>query len=715
MRNIEEDIKQYLAKPLETIEEHTNEVMKQAKVLRELNYISQEIYENLHLACKYHDYGKINSEFQRRVSSDKKINFNSEREVGHNIISPFFIKKEDFENREDYYKVLYAVLNHHYHVNNMEELEERKDFIKSFLKEYEITNITARTLSNIKTQASWEYEILIGLLNKCDYSGSGKYPVEYKNDFLIKSLNNLNYSWNDLQNYLLNNQDENIIVVANTGMGKTEGGLLWIGDNKGFFILPLRTAINSIYLRIKDQIVKEGIEKKVTLMHSEAFDFFLNYLDNNKFSYEEIKNYFKEGKSFSIPLTIATLDQLFNFIFLYPGYELKYATLSYSKIVLDEIQAYSPDLLSYIVLGLKKIVEVGGKFAILTATLPPFIRDYLEKDLGEIKYEKFIQGKDRHNLKVLDEEINSEFIFDHFKNKGGKTLIICNTVRKSQEIYNSLKEMGISELELLHSKYIKMDRERKEIEILDFGKTENRGNKIWISTSLVEASLDIDFDYLFTELNDLSGLFQRLGRVNRKAKKEEMLLEYNSYVFTKINKKLFINGQSGFIDEGIFNLSKEAISTVDGIISEENKYNLMEKYLTTEKIKNTSFDATFQNYRDYMEAIWKGKFCKKDVDKKFRNIISYKVIPKDVYEENRPVIDKKVKCFNETDGIEKEMAKIEINKYTLQVGIYDLNKTGMFIDLGKEKIDIVDGDYSYELGFKRDKKKNSEEIIDNFL
>ena len=34
-------------------------------------------------------------------------------------------------------------------------------------------------------------------------------------------------------------------------MGKTEAGLLWLGNHKGFFILPLRTAINAIYARIK--------------------------------------------------------------------------------------------------------------------------------------------------------------------------------------------------------------------------------------------------------------------------------------------------------------------------------------------------------------------------------------------------------------------------------------------------------------------------------
>ena len=43
------------------------------------------------------------------------------------------------------------------------------------------------------------------------------------------------------------------------------------------------------------------------------------------------------------------------------------------------------------------------------------------------------------------------------------------------------------------------------IKILEFG----------LATQVVEASLDIDFDILITELSDLSGFFQRMGRCYR--------------------------------------------------------------------------------------------------------------------------------------------------------------------------------------------------------
>lgn len=707
--DIQEILSRSLAKPLETIREHTNKVKSRAEELREMKYISENQYRLLELACEYHDYGKLNPEFQNRIKN--KTKFNNEKEVGHNILSTYFIDKNRIEDREEYLKVLYAVLNHHFYTDNLQVLENEKKLCLDLLKDFEVQKISLKDIKQLKSNIDESFDVLTGLLNKCDYSGSGNYPIEYLNNFLLKSLEELSYSWNELQEYCIENRDENLIVVANTGMGKTEAGLLWIGNNKGFFILPLKTAINSIYKRVSQDLIKSEIEKRVVLLHSEAVDYLFS---NTNDSYESIKNYIGEGKALSIPLTISTLDQIFNFVFLYPGHEVKLATLSYSKVVLDEIQAYSPDLLAYIVIGLRKIKDVGGKFAILTATLPPFIKDCIEKEIGPIKYEKFIKGEDRHNLKIENSEIDADFIYSHYSENGGKTLVVCNTVKKAQEIYKKLKEIGIrnEEIELLHSKYLKKDRLEKEKKILEFGKTEVIGNKIWISTSLVEASLDIDFDFLFTELNDLSGLFQRLGRVNRKGKKS--VERINAFVFTEINKNLFINGEKGFIDKDIFTLSKVALSEVDGILSEEEKYSLIEKYLTSDNLKKSSFMDKFNGDKNYMNQIWRGRFEKEEVAKRFRNIISYKCIPYKVYEEYQDIIDKLVDKYENSEGVEREEARIELNMYTLGLGIYEKGKNATLKQLGREMVYFVDGEYSYELGFERAQKEEGISF-DNFV
>ena len=79
-------------------------------------------------------------------------------------------------------------------------------------------------------------------------------------------------------------------------------------------------------------------------------------------------------------------------------------------------------------------------------------------------------------------------------------------------MYENLSDSKVAEEycpQLLHSHFIKKDRKKKEEAILKTGQTFQQDgafhceNKIWITTSIVEASLDIDFDYLFTELLDL--------------------------------------------------------------------------------------------------------------------------------------------------------------------------------------------------------------------
>ena len=83
---------------------------------------------------------------------------------------------------------------------------------------------------------------------------------------------------------------------------------------------------------------------------------------------------------------------------------------------------------------------------------------------------------------------------------------------------------------MLHSQFIRKDRRDKEEQILEVGKEGSKEKGIWITTQVVEASLDIDFDILITELSDLNSLFQRMGRCFRK--REFNSEGYNCYVYT---------------------------------------------------------------------------------------------------------------------------------------------------------------------------------------
>ena len=662
-----------LAKENKTIEEHTNDVIKRAIKLNRLKYINN--IDLLLKACESHDIGKANVEFQNRIKN--KTKFDSSKEIGHNILSALMIDKNDFDTEDDYIKVLYSVLFHHNHVNNFEELENKRELAKTLVNVK--TNINRRILNKLKN-VDIDTEVLAGLLKKCDYSASADIEIEYENDFLVRSVNSLKYNYNELQNYMIENRDKNVIAIAQTGMGKTEAGLLWIGDNKGFFTLPLKTSLNSMYSRIKNMCADD----KVALLHSDTFSY--SFSETNNIT--ESALYTKECKSLSYSLTLCTIDQIFNFIFLYKGYDLKLATLSYSKIVIDEIQTYSADLLCYIIKSLSKLNKTGCKFAIITATLCPFILDLLRKEGIDIKHKVFTNNLIRHNVKVINKELD---INDIVMSKQCKRLVICNTIKKAQYVYDELISKGLN-VRLLHSKFNKKHRKSKEEDIVRVGRTEYNEDIIYVSTNLVEASLDIDFDLLFTELSDLNSLFQRFGRVNRKGMKE--INEYNCFVYTENNDM--------FIDRTMYNLSKEALKDVDGRLDENSKIELINKYFTFDNIKNSSFYKEYKKYSEIIDNLSKNELDKSDADRMFRDIISYDIIDLKTYEEN---IDE-INYLIENDNVYN---RLRLEDYLITVSKYDIKNTVSRLKLKDREILIVECNYDEERGFSR-----KELVFDDF-
>ena len=769
--SIVSNIREKKAKPNKSIIEHTNDLLDVLEILWNLGYIKEErIYELIQKACIYHDIGKINKEFQKRVKN-KGIKFDENKEVAHNVLSLYFIDESKFNNKEDYLIVSNAVVNHHDYCDIGLAIREKSDIIENLLEGLDHKKVKKVIPAKIASISQDIDAIKIkGYLHKCDYSASSGYTAEYENNFLEKSLENVlnkwkldnqDASWNELQQYCIENKNENIIAIAQTGMGKTEAGLLWISDNKGFFILPIRTAINAIYDRTKKYISSYGgnLEEQLGLLHSSSLEYLLLQSEDDKYDDKdeyidqkedkEIIEYEKIAKQLSLPINVSTIDQLFDFVYKYPAYELKLTTLSYSKIVIDEIQMYGPDLLAYLVYGLERIVEQGGKVAILTATLPPFVKELLSKSIKfKIKEGGFTDNSKRHNLKILDKRIDSNDICNKYReneklNKSNKILVVCNSITQAQNLYEEISDiLGNKNLHILHSKFIKCERLSKESEIIEFGKTykDNKSNEldkqsgIWISTSIVEASLDIDFDYLFTELQDLNSLFQRLGRCNRKGKKDSS--ENNCYIYTQIDERSFINGDRGYIDKDIFELSKEAISLWEGQISEKEKIELINKYLTMDKIKNSNYITQYKHTYNFIKNLTPDTFKSDEV--KLRNILSKDIIPSPIYHEYNGDIKElelklKDKSLNSPENKgEKIKLQNKLKKYTVSVhpnhitNYYRALKNGLAIRYDNvrvsdyEYIPVIECEYT-ELGYRQKKFVNQDNIntnisnIDDFI
>lgn len=769
--SIVSNIREKKAKPNKSIIEHTNDLLDVLEILWNLGYIKEErIYELIQKACIYHDIGKINKEFQKRVKN-KGIKFDENKEVAHNVLSLYFIDESKFNNKEDYLIVSNAVVNHHDYCDIGLAIREKSDIIENLLEGLDHKKVKKVIPAKIASISQDIDAIKIkGYLHKCDYSASSGYTAEYENNFLEKSLENVlnkwkldnqDASWNELQQYCIENKNENIIAIAQTGMGKTEAGLLWISDNKGFFILPIRTAINAIYDRTKKYISSYGgnLEEQLGLLHSSSLEYLLLQSEDDKYDDKdeyidkkedkEIIEYEKIAKQLSLPINVSTIDQLFDFVYKYPAYELKLTTLSYSKIVIDEIQMYGPDLLAYLVYGLERIVEQGGKVAILTATLPPFVKELLSKNIKfKIKEDGFTDNSKRHNLKILDKRIDSNDICDKYEeneklNKSNKILVVCNSITQAQNLYEEISNiLGNENLHILHSKFIKCERLSKESEIIEFGKT-YKDNKIheldkqsgiWISTSIVEASLDIDFDYLFTELQDLNSLFQRLGRCNRKGKKDSS--ENNCYIYTQIDERSFINGDRGYIDKDIFELSKEAISLWEGQISEKEKIELINKYLTMDKIKNSNYITQYKHTYNFIKNLTPDTFKSDEV--KLRNILSKDIIPSPIYHKYNGEIKGlelklKDKSLNSPENKgEKIKLQNKLKKYTVSVhpnhitNYYRALKNGLAIRYDNvrvsdyEYIPVIECEYT-EIGYRQKKFVNQDNIntnisnIDDFI
>lgn len=769
--SIVSNIREKKAKPNKSIIEHTNDLLDVLEILWNLGYIKEErIYELIQKACIYHDIGKINKEFQKRVKN-KGIKFDENKEVAHNVLSLYFIDESKFNNKEDYLIVSNAVVNHHDYCDIGLAIREKSDIIENLLEGLDHKKVKKVIPAKIASISQDIDAIKIkGYLHKCDYSASSGYTAEYENNFLEKSLENVlnkwkldnqDASWNELQQYCIENKNENIIAIAQTGMGKTEAGLLWISDNKGFFILPIRTAINAIYDRTKKYISSYGgnLEEQLGLLHSSSLEYLLLQSEDDKYDDKdeyidkkedkEIIEYEKIAKQLSLPINVSTIDQLFDFVYKYPAYELKLTTLSYSKIVIDEIQMYGPDLLAYLVYGLERIVEQGGKVAILTATLPPFVKELLSKSIKfKIKEDGFTDNSKRHNLKILDKRIDSNDICNKYReneklNKSNKILVVCNSITQAQNLYEEISDiLGNKNLHILHSKFIKCERLSKESEIIEFGKTykDNKSNEldkqsgIWISTSIVEASLDIDFDYLFTELQDLNSLFQRLGRCNRKGKKDSS--ENNCYIYTQIEERSFINGDRGYIDKDIFELSKEAISLWEGQISEKEKIELINKYFTMDKIKNSNYITQYKHTYNFIKNLTPDTFKSDEV--KLRNILSKDIIPSPIYHEYNGDIKElelklKDKSLNSPENKgEKIKLQNKLKKYTVSVhpnhitNYYRALKNGLATRYDNvrvsdyEYIPVIECEYT-ELGYRQKKFVNQDNIntnisnIDDFI
>lgn len=126
------------------------------------------------------------------------------------------------------------------------------------------------------------------------------------------------------------------------------------------------------------------------------------------------------------------------------------------------------------------------------------------------------------NMEYIDDDLLADKLEDLLSD-GGCAGIIRNTVKEAQETAQIMEMyFGEDKVRLLHSRFISLDRAQKEVEIrrlLGPGEDQRPEKLIVVGTQVMEQSLDVDFDVLFTDICPVDLLLQRIGRLHRHARK----------------------------------------------------------------------------------------------------------------------------------------------------------------------------------------------------
>lgn len=327
------------------------------------------------------------------------------------------------------------------------------------------------------------------------------------------------------------------LLVAPTGSGKTEAALLWTarqqerGGATGriFYLLPYQASLNAMHTRLS-----RHFPGTVALQHSRALHALYRSLLEKGYTPEKAEGVARREQSLARlhyhPIRVLTPYQLLRGAFKLRGYEALCTDATEGLFIFDEVHAYEPKRLGMI-LGMVEYLQrhLGGKFLVMSATLPRVLHDALCQVLGDTValsagdalYKSFA----RHTLRLVEDRITDSPILDRIAQRacsGESVLVTCNTVRTAAEVYDDLQKRLANTnalVEMLHGRFNARDRFRKEQQLLNRMGTRQRdrtvASTVLVATQVVEVSLDIDFDTLFSEPAPLEALVQRFGRINR--------------------------------------------------------------------------------------------------------------------------------------------------------------------------------------------------------
>lgn len=348
-----------------------------------------------------------------------------------------------------------------------------------------------------------------------------------------------------------------IIIKAPMGIGKTEAALAAAevsgakaGTGGVFFGLPTRGTADAMFGRVHEWAgsMSEHSYSSILLAHSnasynESFCELKTNIYDEEPAYGVSVNAWMTGRYRKLlpSFVVGTVDQALFTVLKKKFLMLLHLGIVGKTVIIDEVHSYDDYMTEY----MKSMLSWLGAYKIpvilLSATLTKeregeFVSAYTgHEDEGltgaypsitwsdaEEVYQVSIPSTDVRHMTVNIRQLGSESISEMLKKllfDGGCVGIICDTVGHSQQMFLELSaELGNDyELILLHSRFLPKDRALHEKEVLErVGKKGIKRDKvIVIGTQVLEQSLDIDFDVIFTDKCPIDLFFQRLGRLHR--------------------------------------------------------------------------------------------------------------------------------------------------------------------------------------------------------
>ncbi len=379
-----------------------------------------------------------------------------------------------------------------------------------------------------------------------------------------------------------------------TGLGKTFASFAFalrlrdrVYREKGYiprivYSLPFLSIIDQNAQEIENifKINEIPLDTDIFLKHHHMSDVYYKR-DDNEFESEEARLLIEGWNS---EIVITTFVQLFHTLISNRNKPLiRFHRLAGSIIILDEIQAIPFKywlLLKEILSTIARKLDVYIIF--VTATQPLIMP---KEDIYQlVDSEKYFRQMERVIIKVKTNDRISldEFIRELDLEDNKRYLFILNTISSAREFYKLLKEMTNEDVIYLSSHIVPYDRLNR-IEKIKRGKV-----RLAVTTQLVEAGVDIDFDVVYRDMAPLDSIIQAVGRCNRNwGKKGETIV-----VYLKDENRSYA---SYIYDSLLLDITSRILSEKE-VIEEREFWNIVNSYyVEVQKKKSSDISSEFIN------------------------------------------------------------------------------------------------------------------------